>query len=127
MAPGLTLDIGALIGLESRRHRMCKVFDTAVHDGVVMTVPTAVILEWWRAGAGSKLREQILRCARVEPLDERIAKLAAEAMVRVRGATPVNSVVMASAALRGDVVYTSDCADLDRLRSVFPMVRVLSA
>ena len=127
MAPGLTFDTGALIGLESRRHRMRKVFDTAVHDGVVMTVPTAVILEWWRGGAGSKLREQILRCTQVEPLDERVAKLAALAMARVAGATPVDAVVMASAALRGDVVYTSDFEDLDRLRSFFPTVRLLSA
>lgn len=127
MAPGLTFDTGALIGLEGRRHRMRKVFDTAVCDGVVMTVPAAVILEWWRGGKGSKQREQILRCTHVELLDERVAKLAAEAMSRVPGATPVDAVVMASAALRGDIVYTSDVEDLDRLRSFFPSVRVLSA
>lgn len=127
MAPGLTFDTGALIGLESRRHRMRKVFDTAVHDGVVMTVPTAVILEWWRGGAGLRQREQILRCTRVEPLEERVVKLAAEAMQSVAGATPVDAVVMASAALRGDLVYTSDFGDLDRLGSFFPGVRVLAA
>jgi hypothetical protein len=64
---------------------------------------------------------------RVEPLGERVAKLAAEAMSRVAGSTPVDAVVMASAALRGDVVYTSDLVDLDRLRAFFPDVRVLSA
>jgi len=32
---------------------------------------------------------------------------------------------MASAALRGDVVYTSDIQDLERLRRYFPGVRVL--
>jgi hypothetical protein len=36
------------------------------------------------------------------------------------------AIVMASAARRGDVVYTSDFADLQRLQSVFPTVRVLS-
>lgn len=34
------------------------------------------------------------------------------------------AIVMASAALRGDVVYTTDVADLERLRSFFPSVRV---
>jgi hypothetical protein len=38
----------------------------------------------------------------------------------------MDALVMASAARRGDVVYTSDFADLDRLRSFFPSVRVLS-
>jgi hypothetical protein len=33
---------------------------------------------------------------------------------------------MASAARRGDVVYTSDFDDLDRLRSHFPAVRILA-
>jgi len=32
---------------------------------------------------------------------------------------------MASAALRGDLVYTSDVGDLERLRAHFPSVRVL--
>jgi hypothetical protein len=35
-------------------------------------------------------------------------------------------IVMASAARRGDVVHTSDFEDLERLRAVFPTVRVLS-
>lgn len=106
---------------------MRKVFDTAVHDGIEMTVPTAVLLEWWRVGPGAKQREQILRCMHVEPLDERLAKLAAVAVARVAGATPVDAIVMASAALRGDLVYTSDFDDLDRLRSIFPSVRILAA
>jgi hypothetical protein len=35
--------------------------------------------------------------------------------------------VMASAARRGDVVYTSDIDDLQRLSAYFPSVRVLAA
>ena len=35
--------------------------------------------------------------------------------------------VMASAALRGDVVYSGDLEDLERLCSFFPGVRLLSA
>lgn len=44
---------------------------------------------------------------------------------RVKGATAIDAIVMASAALRGDLVLTSDVHDLERLRSHFPTVRVL--
>src|SRR5205823_13953823 len=122
---GLTFDTGALIGLERKRHRMRKVFDVAVSNRVPITVPVAVVVEWWRAGSGSKLRHEILRAVRVEPLDLYLAKLAGEALGRVRGAGAIDAMVMASAALRGDVVYTSDPDDLDRLReAVFEGVRI---
>jgi len=42
----------------------------------------------------------------------------------VKSAIAIDAVVMASAALRGDVVYTSDTADLEKLRCRFPGVRV---
>jgi hypothetical protein len=38
----------------------------------------------------------------------------------------IDSFVMAVAALRGDVVYTGDVADLQKLCAFFPGVRVLS-
>jgi hypothetical protein len=37
----------------------------------------------------------------------------------------IDAVVMASAALRGDVVYTADVHDLSRFQAFFPSVRVL--
>lgn len=52
-------------------------------------------------------------------------RLSSEALAAVSGATLVDAIVMASAAGRGDVVYTSDFADLDRLSTCFPSVRVL--
>ena len=62
----------------------------------------------------------------IEALTERVADLAGEALAEVDGATVVDAVVMASAALHGDVVYTSDVLDLERLGTFFPSVRVLS-
>jgi len=38
----------------------------------------------------------------------------------------IDAIVMASAAQRGDVVYSSDCDDLVRLQRYFPVVRVLA-
>jgi hypothetical protein len=60
----------------------------------------------------------------VEPVDTELAKLAGSAIATIRGATAIDALVMASAARRGDVVYTSDVGDLQRLCSYFPAVRV---
>jgi hypothetical protein len=44
----------------------------------------------------------------------------------IRQAGAIDAIVMASAARRGDVVYTSDLEDLQRLQPHFPAVRLLS-
>jgi|HubBroStandDraft_6_1064221.scaffolds.fasta_scaffold419058_2 hypothetical protein len=49
-------------------------------------------------------------------MTEALAKRAGEAVAKVPGATTIDAIVMASAASRGDVVYTSDFGDLERLR-----------
>ena len=58
-------------------------------------------------------------------LSRELAQRAGEALAAVRGSTPIDAIVMASAASRGDVVYTSDVDDLTRLQLHFPGVRVL--
>jgi predicted nucleic acid-binding protein len=120
---GLTFDTGALIALERRRQRTTRVYTTAVMDGIPVTVPAAVVAEWWRGR--SDAREVILGGLRVEPMDEMLGKLAGEALAGIVGATTVDAIVMASAARRGDLVYTSDVDDMERLRAYFPAVRVL--
>ena len=122
---GLTFDTGALIGLERRRQRIAQVYRIAVEEGLLVTVPAPVITEWWRGR--SDVRETILRGVRVEPLDSDLAKLAGDALAVVAKATAIDAIVMASAARRGDIVYTSDIADLSRLQEFFPSVRVLGA
>jgi predicted nucleic acid-binding protein len=122
---GLTLDTGALISLERRRQRMAQIYRIAVEEGLPVTVPAAVIAHWWRGRTDA--RETILRGVRIEPLDEDLAKLAGDALAAVAKATSIDAIVMASAARRGDIVYTSDVADLSRLQGFFPTVRVLGA
>lgn len=119
---GLTFDTGALIALERRRQRMRDVLERALQRDQRITVPADVVGEWWRGR--SEVRELILESVDVEPLSEALAKAAGEALAAVRGATLVDAVVMASAAARGDVVYTSDVEDLQRLQKHFPEVRV---
>jgi predicted nucleic acid-binding protein len=126
MARGLTFDTGALIGLERRRHRMRKVLDVAERDGVTITVPAVVVAEWWRRA--SSAADGILAMVTVEPMDKGLAKVAGEALAAIGRAGVVDAIVMASAARRGDVVYTSDVEDLERLRAHFRAVaRVLAA
>jgi predicted nucleic acid-binding protein len=127
---GLTFDTGALIGLERKRHAMREVYATAVAHHVPITVPAVVIAEWWRAGVREKERATILRSVRVEPLTDYVARLAGVAVGLVRGAGTIDAIVMASASLRGDVVYSSDPDDLARLHASVPQfakVRVLVA
>ena len=121
---GLTFDSGALIGLERRHHRIRRVFATAVRNDVRVTVPAAVLVEWWRRR--TDLAEEILAAIDVEPLDEMLARTAGEALAAVPDATAIDAVVMASAARRGDVVYTSDFAHLSRLQTHFRAVRLLA-
>lgn len=117
---GLTFDTGALIGLERRRHAMRAVYATAVGHQVPITVPAVVVAEWWRAGLHEKERAAILRSVRVEPLTDYVARLAGIALGLVRGAGTIDAIVMASASLRGDIVYSSDPDDLARLQASVP-------
>jgi predicted nucleic acid-binding protein len=120
---GLTFDTGALIGLERRRTRISRIYSTAVADGRAVTIPSVVVSEWWRGR--TDVRERILQGLRVEYVDIELAKLAGVAIAAVEGATAIDALVMASAARRGDVVYTADVGDLQKLTSYFPSVRVL--
>ena len=64
----------------------------------------------------------VLDLGTIEPLTERIAKAAGEANAKVQGSTPVDATVMASAAQRGDRVFTSDPLDLQKLQRHFRSV-----
>lgn len=122
---GLTFDTGALMALERRRQRIARIYAGAVADAIRVTVPAVVVAEWWRGRTDG--REAILRGIRIEEMSLPLAKLAGEALAAVTGATVIDAIVMASAARRGDIVYTSDVDDLDRLRVFFPSVRVLAS
>jgi predicted nucleic acid-binding protein len=117
---GITLDTGAMIALERRRDAMRKVYAAAISGGFAITVPTVVVTEWWRAGLLEKERLVILRSVHVEPLFEHVARVAGAALGLTRGASAIDAIVMASAALRGDTVYTSDLGDLAALQKANP-------
>lgn len=121
----ITFDTGALIALERRRDRMLSVVRAAEQTGTSIVVPSVVLAEWWR-GRPSRQMALLLAGVTVEPVGEDLAAAAGEAMAAIRDATTVDALVMASAARRGGVVYTSDVEDLGRLQRHFPSVRVLA-
>jgi predicted nucleic acid-binding protein len=121
----LTFDTGALIALERGDKRMRVVLETASFERRAITVPAVVVAEWWR-GTGRR-RLDILDAIDVEPTTDHLARVAGEAIAALPGCTVVDAIVMASAAQRGGIVYTSDLPDLERLRSHFPGVRLLRA
>lgn len=55
---------------------------------VPLTVPTVVIAEWWRGRTGA--REHVLSGVNVEAPSDAVARLAGEALSRVRSATVVD-------------------------------------
>lgn len=120
---GLTLDTGALVAIERRKQRGNQLLELAKQRLAVLAVPIPVIAEWWRGR--TDVRERILEVVNVEPLSLAVAKAAGEAQANIPGSTAIDAVVMAFAASRGDVVFTGDRKDLERLRSFFPTVRVL--
>ena len=113
-----------LVALERRKHSAWEIYKRVRERKAPITVPAPVVGEWWRGR--TDLREAICLSVHVEPLTDAIARLAGEALAKVKRATAIDAFVMSSAALRGNVVYTGDVDDLERLRAFFPTVRVLS-
>ena len=131
---GLTLDSGALIALEDRSSRIAAIIEATRLTTKRVTVPMAVIAEWWRDTPAQRYVRTLFT---VEPMsDEKLAKRAGVALGKLRKpgeerskkrrASAVDAIVMASAALRGDIVYTSDREHMGRLMTSFENVEVLS-
>ena len=103
---------------------MQVVFRLATETAHPPVVTTPVVAEWWRSGRREKERASLLRALLVEAPNVHVAKLAGVAVGRT-SATIVDALVMASASIRGDTVYTSDVPDLERLAEVFPNVEIV--
>ncbi|MCL2776436.1 MAG: hypothetical protein FWD73_00420 [Polyangiaceae bacterium] len=120
----IVFDTGALFAIERRQKTALEVLRIAAAAGDELVAPASVVAEWWRAGRREKERERILRAFLFDTPTLQIAKLAGVAMGMV-GASLGNALVMASASIQGDVVYTSNFYDFLRLNAVFPSVVVM--
>jgi predicted nucleic acid-binding protein len=118
---GLTLDTGALIALERNHKGAQRLIANAVAESLSITVPSLVLVEWWRGqkGPAARLRNDFY----VEPLSKTLALVAGVSLTKVSGPSVTDAVVMASAAARGDIVLTGDIDDMMKLRdAAFPGV-----
>ena len=75
-----------------------------------ITIPAAVVAEWWRG-----THRALLESGRVEALTPELAERAGELLANTAGSNAVDATVVASAALRGDLVVTGDEHDLREL------------
>jgi predicted nucleic acid-binding protein len=122
---GITLDTGVFIAVERRQRRALALWEKWALTETTLTVPAVVIAEWWRDRRWDAARW--LDSIEVEPVDEALARIAGEVLgeLRLGREHTIDAIVMASAAQRGDTLYTSDFDDMARLATRFPGVRVL--
>jgi predicted nucleic acid-binding protein len=124
-ARGLTLDTGALLRAERGGARARALHRRLADADGLATVPTAVLAEAWRGGRQEELL-RLLDVCEIEPLDRELAERAGELLARAGHDDPVDAIVAASAARRGDIVLTSDADDLQRLADDLGTIRVLA-
>jgi len=68
---GITADTGFLIGLERHKQRAVDLLGYASARNLRISVPVAVVAEWWRGG---RRQAQILKLVAAEEMTERLAK-----------------------------------------------------
>jgi len=107
---GVTFDTGMLVALERRHAGALALLRACRLSRASITIPAAVVAEWWRG-----THRALLESGRVEALTPELAERAGELLARTAGSNAVDATVVASAALRGDLVVTGDEHDLREL------------
>jgi predicted nucleic acid-binding protein len=107
---GVTFDTGMLVALERRHAGALAILRACRLSRASITIPAAVVAEWWRG-----THRALLESGRVEALTPELAERAGELLASTAGSNAVDATVVASAALRGDLVVTGDEHDLREL------------
>ncbi len=118
---GVTFDSGVLIALERRHAGALALLKACKLSRASITIPAAVVAEWWRGSHKALLDSGLL-----ETLTPELAQAAGELLANTGGANAVDATVVASAAQRGDIVATGDQDDLRELAELVPNVAVQS-
>jgi predicted nucleic acid-binding protein len=124
--PHYVLDTGALIAAERGKQRVMRFFWLARSGRARLVIPLAVVAEWWRGRTDA--REEILASATISaslPVMQAAGVALRDLRVVDAGCT-IDAIVIATAALFGGIVITSDPSDLAALGRHFPSVTVLS-
>jgi predicted nucleic acid-binding protein len=107
---GVTFDTGVLVGLERRRAGALALLRACRLSRATITIPAAVVAEWWRG-----THRALLEIGALEALTPELAQAAGELLARTGGSNAVDATVVGSAAQRGDVIVTGDGDDLREL------------
>lgn len=111
---GLTYDTGALVAAERNDRELWALHKWALSAGLRPTVPAGVLGQGWRGGPQAQL-SRLLKGCRIEDLDESRSRAAGRLCGLSDTSDIIDSAVVAGAVARGDVVVTSDLADIDHL------------
>lgn len=111
---GLTLDTGALIGLERGDERVRSLLQRAAADGLPLAVPAGVVVQAWRGGPRQARIARLLADpdVKVVVLDDLTARAIGMLVARSGHHDVVDVSVALCAAERGHVVLTSDPDDV---------------
>jgi len=117
MAPGLTLDAGALIGFERGQRATVALIARARELHQPISVPAGVVGQVWRDGRRQVRLARLLGHESVEvvALDDHGARAAGQLCGATATADVIDASVVLAARSRGRRVATSDPDDLRRL------------
>jgi len=107
---GVTFDTGVLVALERRKAGAHALLRACRLSRAKITIPAAVLVEWWRGSHAA-----VLEIGTLEPLTPELALQAGELLAQTGRANAVDATVVVSAARRGDLVVTGDPDDLREL------------
>lgn len=95
---------------------MWSLHDRFLAAGAKPVVPAGVLAQAWRGGPQPRLSRLLASCD-VEALDEPRARSAGAACALAKTSDVVDASVAVGAAVRGDIVITSDADDIQHLAS----------
>lgn len=114
---GVTLDAGALLGVERGSARVLALLDLARSSDRELRVPAPVVAQAWRGGPRAARLARLLNSADVKviPLDARRARAVGVLLASSNTEDVVDGAVVVCAREFGDAVITSDPGDLRAL------------
>ena len=112
-------DTGVLIAADRGDRRFWQLRDEMEHAEISAIVPVVVLTEAWRGERNANLA-RALRGFDLEVIDAELALRAGVLCGQTRTDDPVDAIVVASAARRGNAIVTTDARDLRRLAESAP-------
>lgn len=107
---GVTFDTSVLIALERRKASALALLRACRLARARITIPAAVVMEWWRGRHAA-----VLESCDIEPLTAALAQTAGDLLAKTGRSNAIDASVVATAALRGDLIVTGDPEDLREL------------